>query len=128
MTEDDDPNTSGDQGLSIGVIRAWEYVKYKGYPPSVPYTPIILAVIDSGFDLDETTGVPLNGNLDYPGEPLQIDEIEEDLTAGGPASGSPTATARPLTQGAGTGRSVSASRLGSHATTSGQLAPAEDGR
>jgi hypothetical protein len=88
MTEDDDPNTLGDQGLSIGVIRAWEYVKYKGYPPNNgPYTPITLAVIDSGFDLDETTGKPLNGNLDYwvdyTGKPPQIDAIEADFTAGG---------------------------------------------
>lgn len=84
MTEDDDPNTPGDQGLSIGVIRAWEYVKYKGYPPKGPYFPIRLALIDSGFDLDETTGVPLNGNLDYYlGAPPQLDEIDGDATAGG---------------------------------------------
>ena len=84
MTEDDDPNTPGDQGLSVGVIHAWEYVKYKGYPPKGPYFPIRLALIDSGFDLDETTGVPLNGNLDYYlGAPLQLDENDGDGTAGG---------------------------------------------
>jgi hypothetical protein len=89
MTEDDDPNTPGDQGLSIGVIRAWEYVKYMGYPPSVPYTPITLALIDSGFDLDETTGAPLNGNLDYSGVPLQLDAIDGGWTAGGHGIGFP---------------------------------------
>jgi hypothetical protein len=84
MTEDDDPNIPGDQGLSVGVIRAWEYVKYKGYPPTNSYIPVRLALIDSGFDLDETTGVPLNGNLDYYlGAPPQLDEIDGDLTAGG---------------------------------------------
>ncbi len=89
MTEDDDPNTPGDQGLSIGVIRAWEYVKYMGYPPSVPYTPITLALIDSGFDLDEITGAPLNGNLDYSGVLLQLDAIDGGLTAGGHGVGFP---------------------------------------
>lgn len=89
MTEDDDPSRPGDQGLSVGVIHAWEYVKYKGYPPDAPYSPVILAVIDSGFDLDEGTGAPLNGNLDYQGVPLQIDEIDGDLTAGGQGTGFP---------------------------------------
>ena len=87
MTEDDDPNTSGEQGLSIGVIHAWEYVKYKGYPPNVTYTPVTLALIDAGFDLDEITGAPLNGNLDYPGVPLQLDEVGGDLFAGGIGTG-----------------------------------------
>ena len=76
-----------DEGLSIGVIRAWEYVKYKGYPPSVPYAPVTLALIDAGFDLDETTGAPLNGNLDYLGVPLQLDEVDGDLFAGGIGTG-----------------------------------------
>lgn len=91
MNEDDDPNTPGDQGLSVGVIHAWEYVKYKGYPPTnVPYIPLRLAVIDTGFDLDETTGLPLNGNLDYfPEVPLQIDEVDGDWTAGGHGVGFP---------------------------------------
>ena len=33
MTEDDDSATPGDQGLSTGVIHAWDYVKYKGVSP-----------------------------------------------------------------------------------------------
>src|SRR6056297_2753782 len=41
MNEDDDPATSAVEGLSIGVIHAWEYLKYKGYPPmNVPYYPV----------------------------------------------------------------------------------------
>ncbi len=87
MTEDDDPSTPGDQGLSIGVIHAWEYLRYKGYPPMAPYVPVTVAVIDTGFDLDETTGLPLNGNLDYSwyrSRPPQLDEIDYDWTAGGP--------------------------------------------
>jgi len=84
MTEDDDPNTPGDQGLSVGVIHAWEYVKYKGYPPNnVPYIPLRLALIDTGFDLDEITGLPLYGTLDFWGVPDQLDEIDGDWTAGG---------------------------------------------
>ena len=90
MTEDDDPATPGDQGLSVGVIHAWEYVKYKGYPPDDrPYTPVTVALIDAGFDLDETTGAPVGGNLDYPPDPLQIDEVGIDATAGGLGYGFP---------------------------------------
>jgi hypothetical protein len=81
MTEDDDPTTPGDQGLSIGVIRAWDYLGYMG----VPRRPIV-AIIDGGFDLDEETGVPLNGNIDYDNRftrPLQGDVVDQDGTAGG---------------------------------------------
>jgi hypothetical protein len=86
MTEDDTPNTPGDQGLSIGVVRAWDYVRYQGYPPiGTSYVPVRLAVIDGGFDLDETIGL---GNADYfPNPPLQIDLVQGDLLAGGAAWG-----------------------------------------
>ena len=88
MNEDDNPATSAVEGLSIGVIHAWEYLKYKGYPPmNVSYYPVRVAIIDRGFDLDETTGVPLNGNLDYfflGSKPMQLDEVDVDWTAGGP--------------------------------------------
>lgn len=71
-------------GASIGVVRAWEYVKYQGYPPiDTDFKPVMLAVIDSGFYLDETTGAPREGNRDYAGTPLQLDEIDRDYTAGG---------------------------------------------
>jgi hypothetical protein len=87
MTEDDNPATPAEDGLSIGVVHAWEYVKYQGYPrPGVPYVPVKLAVIDTGFDLDESTGMPtqLVGGDDYPpGRPAQLDEIDYDWTAGG---------------------------------------------
>jgi hypothetical protein len=91
MTEDDDPSVAGDQGLSIGVIRAWDYLAYMGLPPPPPggsfITPVI-AIIDSDFALDPTTGIPLNGNLDYglsaSSRPLQFDVIDGDGTAGGP--------------------------------------------
>lgn len=90
MTEDDDPNQPGDQGLSVGVIHAWEYVKYKGYPPTgTPYHPIKVAVIDAGFDLDETTGEPLYGDGDYPLNLPQLDEVDADWTAGGAGYGFP---------------------------------------
>ena len=87
MTEDDNPAVPGEQGLSIGVTHAWEYLKYQGYPrEGVPYVPVKVAVVDSGFDLDTTTGVPLNGNKDYfygGSKPLQLDEVDGDWTAGG---------------------------------------------
>ena len=91
MTEDDNPAVPGEQGLSIGVTHAWDYLKYQGYPrEGVPYYPVKVAVIDTGFDLDTTTGLPLNGNEDYyysPPKPLQLDEVDGDWTAGGPGSG-----------------------------------------
>ena len=87
MTEDDDPAVPNDQGLSIGVVRAWEYLKYQGYPrEGVPYVPVKIAVLDSGFDLDINTGKPLNGNQDFffaPPRPLQIDEVDGDWRVGG---------------------------------------------
>lgn len=91
MTEDDDLSVPGEQGISVGVIRAWEYLKYQGVPmPGVPFYPVVLAVIDSGFDLDETTGEPnqLAGGDDYlPTRPPQLDEVDYDVTAGGIGTG-----------------------------------------
>ena len=90
MNEDDDPGTAGDQGLSVGVIHAWEYVQYKGYPPTnTPYKPVKMALLDAGFDLDETTGEPLYGEKDFPLNLDQIDEVGNDLTAGGAGYGFP---------------------------------------
>lgn len=89
MNEDDDPNQAGDQGLSVGVTRAWDYLSYKDVPPSGDssvWTPTFAAVIDSGFALDEETGVPLNGNQDYfyyGSKPIQADFVDSDGTAGG---------------------------------------------
>lgn len=94
MTEDDDPFTPGDQGLSIGVYEAWEYMAYKNVPPvpppgqSVFFTPVRVAVIDDGFALDTSTGVPLLNNVDYFNSfsaPLQRDEANDDNRAGGPS-------------------------------------------
>jgi hypothetical protein len=92
MTEDDDPNTAGEQGLSIGVVHAWDYLRYKGYPPTEPHYPVRVAIIDEGFDLDETTGVPCNDNIDYyylGDKPDQIDLVDGDYTAGGAAKDFP---------------------------------------
>lgn len=87
MTEDDDPNQPGDQGLSFGVIHAWDYVKYKGYPPwNSSHYPVKVAILDGGFALDEITGAPLNDNKDfyYKGDkPEQVDVVDGDFTAGG---------------------------------------------
>lgn len=89
LTEDDDPATPGDQGLSVGVVHAWEYLRYMGLPPTAggSWRPIKIAIVDGGFDLDEQTGFPLNGNTDYffrSRPPFQIDLIDYDGTAGGP--------------------------------------------
>jgi Subtilase family len=90
MTEDDDPMTPGDQGLSIGVIHAQDFLNYMGVPPPPPggiWHPTILAIIDGGFALDPDTGAPLDGNRDYffppYNMPLQADVVDHDLRAGG---------------------------------------------
>jgi len=73
-----------DGGLSTSVIRAWDYVDYKGKPPCTVYDPVKIAIIDHGFDLDETTGVPIMGKKDFYGDaPEQVDEVDRDHTAGG---------------------------------------------
>ena len=87
FTEDSDPATPGDQGLSTGVTHAWDYLSYHGIldVPGTYYVPKI-AIIDIGFDLDENTGIPVNGNLDYGtlGAPMQWDVADHDFRAGGP--------------------------------------------
>jgi hypothetical protein len=99
MTEDDDPATPGDQGLSIGVTHAWEYLQYMGLPPigGGTWSPPIVAIIDGGFDLDEQTGLSLNGNIDYNDNnlvaPLQGDVVNHDGTAGGMNPGTCTGDA-----------------------------------
>ena len=48
--------------------RAWKYLQYKGFPPPPPggpWTRPTLAVIDCGFDIDPTTGIPALNNPDY---------------------------------------------------------------
>lgn len=58
-------------GYSVGVIHAWEYLKYHGIPATPTGDEIVfqdlqrVAIIDRGFALDETTGRPLNDNPDY---------------------------------------------------------------
>jgi hypothetical protein len=84
MTEDDDPNRPGDQGLSIGVIRAWDYLKYHGLPPTNGiFRPARIAIVDGGFALDESSGLPLDGNRDYGIGIMQADIVDQDGTAGG---------------------------------------------
>jgi hypothetical protein len=92
MIEDSDATMPGDQGLSIGVIQAWNYLRYHGLPPvggGTWFRPTV-AVIDRGFDLDQTTGAPLNGNQDYfyyGDAPLQADIVDRDGLAGGEGDG-----------------------------------------
>lgn len=85
LTEDDDPAMPGDQGLSTGVIRAWDYLRYHGLPPqNGTYRPARVAIIDGGFALSETDGTPLDGNLDYGFGMMQVDMVDQDGLAGGP--------------------------------------------
>lgn len=87
MTEDDNLSTPAEDGLSIGVTRAWDYLDYKGYRDGPElYTPTYVAIIDGGFALDEETGLPRDGNADffyYGSRPLQIDMVDRDGRAGG---------------------------------------------
>ena len=84
MTEDDDPATPGDQGLSTGVIHAWDYLRYQGMPPaSGSFRPARIAIVDGGFAVDTTTGQPLNSNRDFGIGVRQIDLVDHDLIAGG---------------------------------------------
>ncbi len=73
-------------GLGIGVIQAWNYLRYKGLPPvSGTWRPAIVAIIDAGFDLD-ANGKPNNNNTDYlflGVRPLQFDLINHSGSAGG---------------------------------------------
>ncbi len=89
MTEDNDPGEPGDQGLSIGVARAFDYLRHTGLPPirfGGAWTPTRVAVLDEGFALDPETGV---GNPDYVNAlgvsglaPLQVDITNGDVRAG----------------------------------------------
>lgn len=88
MTEDNDLSQSGDQGLSIGVAKAWDYLAYKGLPNNTSSASI--AIIDVGFWLDPSDGFPIGGNTDWTRipaiRPLQVDVIDEDYTAGNASS------------------------------------------
>ena len=86
--QDSNPNQPGEQGLSTGVSRAWDYMKYQNFPPQGGgvFEPSYVAIVDGGFRLDETTGVPLDGNVDYfytGAAPRQSDATNSDNRAGG---------------------------------------------
>jgi hypothetical protein len=89
MTEDDNPSTPAEDGLSVGVYRAWDYLTYKNIRSGAgagEYVPTYVAIIDGGFALDESTGLPRNGNTDffyYGTKPIQVDMVDRDATAGG---------------------------------------------
>jgi Subtilase family len=51
--------------LGIGLVRAWDYLEYKGIPFGSTWTVPTLVIIDGGFAVDTHTGAPLNGNLDF---------------------------------------------------------------
>jgi hypothetical protein len=81
---------NGSAPLQTDVIRAWQYLRYKGFPPDnsadfSKWRPSVIAIADHGFalnPLDPTTRAPLNGNLDY-GFFFQADVVDHDGTAGG---------------------------------------------
>lgn len=76
-------------GLGIGVVRAWNYLRYKGIPPAQGnWSPPIVAIVDNGFiHLHPTTGLPISGNIDYVmgNRPLQMNLVNTGTnSAGGP--------------------------------------------
>jgi hypothetical protein len=86
MTEDDNAMAPGNQGLSIGVTRAWDYMAYKGVQSGTLINRPFVAIVDGGFNLD-ANGAPANGNLDYDNTlspPRQLDVVDQDGKAGGP--------------------------------------------
>lgn len=83
IADDLDPSTPEADGLSIGVDLAWEMTRRAGVTETdAGWDPQILAIIDSGFDLDGTTGAPVGGNDDWR-LPIQIDLLDFDNQAGG---------------------------------------------
>ena len=82
MTDDEDPS-----GLSIGVVRAWEYLRQLGLPPAEGFwQPARVAIIDAGFFLDPVTGL---GNAEYLFQPpLQVDLVDDDARVGAIDKGS----------------------------------------
>lgn len=73
---------------NIGVSKAWSYLRYQNIPAeddAIPFQAVRVAVIDTGFYLNTSTGFPADGNPDYDGRPLQYDEDDDDYTAGGEA-------------------------------------------
>jgi hypothetical protein len=88
MSEDDDPNQPDDQGLSVGVVHAWDYLAYHNLPPrgGGAWQPPLVAIIDGSFTLDRQSGIPLYGNQDYftyGDRPFQYDALEQQPAAGG---------------------------------------------
>lgn len=82
--------TSG-SNLDVGVTDAWKYLRYQGVvsaAAAIPFQAVRVAVIDTGFALSESSGIPLNGNVDFfppGGKPIQYDADGDDYTAGGTA-------------------------------------------
>jgi hypothetical protein len=78
------PWMAGASGLGIGVVQAWNYLLYKGVPPTNgTFHPAVVAIIDNGFDLD-SNGKPNNADYRFLGaKPLQFDLINRSASAGG---------------------------------------------
>jgi hypothetical protein len=69
--------------LGIGVVRAWDYLRYKGIPfGQQQWRRPVVAIVDGGFALDTTTGAPLDDNPDFEmgRRPVQLNE---DILLGG---------------------------------------------
>ncbi|HUF54249.1 MAG TPA: S8 family serine peptidase [Dehalococcoidia bacterium] len=78
--------------LDIGVSKAWSYLRYQAVvsaDDAIPFQAVRVAIIDAGFALNESTGMPLNGNIDFfpaGAKPAQYDVVDGDTTAGGATS------------------------------------------
>ncbi|MEX0682619.1 MAG: S8 family serine peptidase [Dehalococcoidia bacterium] len=88
MDFEKDAAIADSETLSIGVDRAWAYLKYHLLPPdNGTFDPVRVGVVDSGFALN-SAGVPLDSNIDYwylGSKPTQYDMVDEDPFAGGAA-------------------------------------------
>jgi hypothetical protein len=73
------------EGISVSVVRAWDYLRHTGLPPNEGvWRPGRVALVDDGFDVDPTTGLghqDFNNNPFSP--PLQADIMDYDGSVGG---------------------------------------------
>ena len=79
-------------GLGIGIVRAWDYLRYKAIPvcwlPNpkncLPWTQPLIAIVDGGFALDDKSGDSPANNPDWPpGHPFQINTIDPTSKSAG---------------------------------------------
>ena len=68
--------------MGIGVVKAWDYLRYKGIPFGKTYTIPKVAIVDGGFALD-ANGSPSPSNPDYPAKFEQINTADKNTSSAG---------------------------------------------